>query len=75
MGAFRYPPGFAYRRWSYGQNLPFLFLTSAYFFNNYAALGLDPPPYGYQWVRYGPDLLLVELRTGRIADVVYGAVY
>ena len=74
-GAFAYPPGYGYRRWSLGQSLPLLFLTSAYFFNNYAALGLDPPPYGYQWVRYGPDILLVDQRTGRIADVVYGAIY
>jgi hypothetical protein len=26
-------------------------------------------------VRYGPDLLLVDQRTGRIVDTVYGAVY
>jgi len=52
-----------------------VFLSSAYFFANWAALGLDPPPYGYQWVRYGPDLLLVQLNTGRVVDVVYGAVY
>jgi len=26
-------------------------------------------------VRYGPDLLMVSIRTGRIADVIYGAFY
>jgi Ni/Co efflux regulator RcnB len=31
------------------------------------------PPKGYRWVRYGPDLLLVNVRTGRISDVIYGA--
>ena len=74
-GFYRYPPGYAYRRWSYGQTLPLLFLTSAYFFTQYAVVGLDAPPYGYQWVRYGPDLLLVQVGTGRIVDVVPGAVY
>ena len=74
-GMYRYPPGYAYRRWAYGQTLPLLFLTSVYFFTQYADLGLDAPPYGYQWVRYGPDLLLVQLGTGRIVDVVPGAVY
>jgi len=38
-------------------------------------MGLDGAPYGYRWVRYGPDLLMVELSTGRIADVIYGAFY
>jgi len=38
-------------------------------------LGLGPPPHGFVWVRYGPDLLLVNRRTGRIVDVIYGAFY
>jgi Ni/Co efflux regulator RcnB len=72
---FRYPPGFAYRRWTTGAILPPLFLSGAYFYDNYAPLGLGPPPPGYRWVRYGPDLLLVNTVTGRIADVVDGAFY
>ena len=74
-GEFRYPQGYAYRRWSIGQSLPLVFLSSAYAFGDYAALGLDVPPYGYEWVRYGPDVVLVQLRTGRIVDVVYGVFY
>jgi Ni/Co efflux regulator RcnB len=58
-----------------GQSLPLVFLGSAYYFTNYAALGLDPPPFGYQWVRYGPDILLVNIRTGQIMDVEYGVFY
>lgn len=72
---FRYPPGFAYRRWITGAILPPIFLSSAYFYDNYAPLGLGPPPAGYRWVRYGPDLLLVNVVTGRVADVVDGAFY
>jgi Ni/Co efflux regulator RcnB len=52
-----------------------VFLSSAYYFTNYAALGLDPPPFGYQWVRYGPDVLLVNVRTGQVMDVEYNVFY
>jgi Ni/Co efflux regulator RcnB len=72
---YRYPPGFAYRRWLSGAILPPVFLAGSYFYDNYGALGLGPPPPGYRWVRYGPDLLLVNVATGRIADVVDGAFY
>ena len=72
---FRYPHGYHYRRWHTGLILPHLFLTSPYFFNDWGPLGVGAPPPGYRWVRYGPDLLLVQLGTGRIADTIYGAFY
>jgi hypothetical protein len=74
-GRWRYPPGQRYRRWSIGGILPALFLTSGYVYDDYWRLGLGGPPYGYRWVRYGPDLLLVEWRTDRVVDVIYGAFY
>lgn len=55
--------------------LPMLFLGSTYIYSNYGDFGFGPPPPGYVWVRYGPDLLLVSRRSGRIADVIYGAFY
>ena len=73
--AFRYPRGYHYRRWNIGLILPSLFLTDYYFYNNWATLGAYPPPPGFVWVRYGPDLLLVSRRSGRIRDVIYGAFY
>jgi Ni/Co efflux regulator RcnB len=73
--AFHYPRGYRYRRFRTGLILPALFLSSAYFFNDYYSLGLGPPPPGYVWVRYGPDLLLVSRHTGRVVDVIYGAFY
>jgi Ni/Co efflux regulator RcnB len=27
---------------------------------------------GYQWIRYGPDLFLVDIATGNVVDVRYG---
>lgn len=70
---FRYPRGYRYRRWSIGLLLPSLFLSSAYYYNGYGNFGFGPPPRGHRWVRYGPDLLLVNVRTRRIVDVIYGA--
>jgi Ni/Co efflux regulator RcnB len=51
---FVYPRGWAYRRWVIGATLPPLFLTPAYYYAGWAALGLAPPQPGFQWVRYGP---------------------
>jgi len=73
--AFVWPRGFGYRRWGVGGILPGVFLTSAFFFPGWAGLGLQAPPPGFQWVRQGPDLVLVDVRTGQIIDVVYGAFF
>jgi Ni/Co efflux regulator RcnB len=35
-------------------------------------MGLPPPIAGRQWVRFGPDLLLVDVRTGSIIHVAPG---
>jgi hypothetical protein len=70
-----YPPGWAYRRWAVGAILPPLFLVPTYFYADYAGLGLPPPDPGFQWVQYGPDLLLVNVATGQVVDVAYGVFY
>ena len=69
------PPGWAYRRWTIGLLLPRLFFSAPYYYDSWWEVGLEPPPPGYRWLRYGPDLLLVNVRTHRIADVVYNAFY
>jgi hypothetical protein len=71
----RYPRGYRYRRWAIGLVLPSLFLAPNYYYEDYWRMGLEGPPWGYRWVRYGPDLLLVDTRTGRIEDAIYGAFY
>lgn len=73
--AFRYPPGYAYRRWAIGAFLPGLFLATTYYYDDWRGLGIEPPPPGRRWVRYGPDLLLVNLRNRRVEDVIYGVFY
>ena len=75
LAPFLYPHGFRYQRWAVGLALPAVFLAPAYYYGGWGELGLSPPPPGYQWVRYGPDLLLVDTNTGQIADAAYGVFY
>jgi Ni/Co efflux regulator RcnB len=70
---FVYPSGYAYQRWAVGAILPPLLLAPEYFYPDWDALGLDPPPPYFEWVRYGPDLLLVNVTTGEVADTIYDA--
>ena len=72
---YHYPRGYAYRYWTIGDILPALFLSSVYYYDDAARLGLETPPPGYRWVRYGPDLLLVNLHTGAVEQVAYGVFY
>jgi Ni/Co efflux regulator RcnB len=69
---FVYPAGYAYRRWVVGAVLPAMFLASTYYYTGYATMGLPPPAPGHMWVRYGPDLLLVNLSTGAVIHSAYG---
>jgi Ni/Co efflux regulator RcnB len=55
--------------------LPPIFFAPEYYYPDWATLGLDPPPPGAQWVRYGPDLLLVDLSTGSVLETVPGVFY
>jgi Ni/Co efflux regulator RcnB len=70
---YRWPRGYRYQRFAVGYALPRRFWVHDYFLDNYALYDLDPPPQNFEWVRYGPDILLVDLNSGAIAQVVYGA--
>jgi len=71
-----YPPGYAYRTWAAGAILPPVFWrTSAYYYTGWAGMGLPPPEPGYQYIEYGPDLLLVNVATGQIVQVFPDAFY
>ncbi|QIK96913.1 RcnB family protein [Sphingomonas sp. HDW15A] len=71
-GRYAWPGGYAYVRRPIGYVLPRAFLAPAYYYSGYAALGLAAPTAGYQWVRYGPDLFLVQVATGQVVDARYG---
>lgn len=74
-GYYHRPPGWYYRRWTYGQILPFAFFARDYWLNDWYDYDLPVPPYGYEWVRYGDDAILVDVRTGMILQVIYGVFY
>ena len=73
IGPYHGPEGWEYRRWRFGEILPPPFWTEQYWLGDYWLFGLDVPPPGCEWVRYGPDALLVDISTGEIIQVVYGA--
>jgi Ni/Co efflux regulator RcnB len=69
-----YPSGYAYRLWAVGAILPPLFWsTPTYYYTGWAAMGLPPPDPGFQYIEYGPDLLLVNVSTGAVVQVFPGA--
>lgn len=60
---YRYQPvtvGYRFQPNYYGRN---------YWVNDYGRYRLPRPGYGTQWVRYGNDVVLVNLRTGRVLQV------
>ena len=69
------PHGWYYRRWTYGQFLPAIYWTRNYWLTSYWQFGLINPPYGYVWVYYYHDALLVSVESGHILRVVYGVFY
>ncbi|WP_375429121.1 RcnB family protein [uncultured Sphingomonas sp.] len=67
--------GYGYRRFGLGVQLSRSLFARDYWLNDPYAYRL-PPAYGpYRWVRYHGDALLVDLRTGRVIDVVYHIFY
>ena len=69
------PRGWYYQRWVYGQTLPMAFWGREYWLDGYAQFGLINPPYGYVWVRYGDDAMLVAVVSGLILSVQYNVFY
>jgi Ni/Co efflux regulator RcnB len=73
--AYRRPPGYFARRWSWGQTLPVAFWSRDYWLTDFNTYDLPPPPYGATWVRVGDDALLIDEDTGEIIEVQYGVFY
>lgn len=63
-----------YRHWSHhrvrpGYRLRPAFYGSRYYINDYDMYGVRAPSRYERWVRYGDELLLVNVRTGRVLAV------
>lgn len=74
-GAYNAPRGYHYQRWTYGEYLPSMYWSRNYWLTSWWMFDLPVPPYGYEWVRYGDDALLVNVYTGQILQVDYGVFY
>ena len=73
--AYRRPPGYYARRWTWGQVLPTFFWARDYWLTDYNDYDLPPPPFGAIWVRVGDDALLIDQDSGEIIEVDYGVFY
>jgi Ni/Co efflux regulator RcnB len=73
--AYHYPHGHSYRRWHHGDYLPSIFFVRRYWIIDFYDYGLFDPPYGFVWVRYGPDALLIDRYSGEIVLVIYDVFY
>ena len=73
VARYRWPRGYAYRRYAVGAYLPAVYWSPNYFIEDYGYYGLGPPPTDFEWIRYGPDIALIDLNSGAIAQLVYGA--
>jgi Ni/Co efflux regulator RcnB len=69
-GRYLPPRGYRYRVWVVGQMLPRPYWVRRYWILDYWDYNLDEPSNGLEWIRYGSDALLVNLRTGQVVEVV-----
>jgi Ni/Co efflux regulator RcnB len=69
------PSGWAYRRWSVGGYMPRNWYARDYWITNYLAFSLLAPPPDYEWIRQGPDAVLVDINTGAVLRVEYDVFY
>ncbi|HVQ09262.1 MAG TPA: RcnB family protein [Allosphingosinicella sp.] len=60
-----------YNRFSIGFFLEPLFFSQRYWIGDPWQYRLPPAAYGTQWVRYYNDVLLVDIYTGEVLDVIY----
>jgi Ni/Co efflux regulator RcnB len=65
-----------YHNWNYrpvtvGFRLQPAFYGSRYYISDYGMYHLRAPGRWQRWIRYGDDLLLVNVRTGRVLDVIH----
>ncbi len=69
-GYYRPPIGFYSHNWAFDEFLPRGWWGPDYSLNSWWNYGLPYPPPGYDWVRVGPDALLIDEYSGRVVQVV-----
>jgi hypothetical protein len=66
-----YGYGYGYNRLSIGGLLDEIFWGRNYWISDPWQYRLPPAPYGTQWVRYYNDVILVDVYSGEVVDVIY----
>jgi len=71
-GRFEAPAGYTYTRYTVGERVPQVILSSdGLVLGDYATYRLTPPPRGLEWIRVGNDALLVDRSTGEVIQTDY----
>jgi Ni/Co efflux regulator RcnB len=65
----RFNAPFRYNSFNIGIRLSPQYYGSRYYVNNYSSYRLPAPGYGLRYVRHYNDVLLVNVRTGRVVNV------
>lgn len=74
-GAYAGPRGYAYRPVTVGRRLAPAYYGRSYWINDPWSYRLRRPA-GYQrWIRYGNDVVLIDVRNGRVFEVNNGFFY
>lgn len=69
-GVYAAPRGLSYRPVAVGARFQPEFYSNRYWINDYGTYRLPAPGYNHRWVRYGNDVALVDIRTGRVLRVI-----
>ena len=70
LPAYVWPRGFSYRRFSVGVRIAPLFYSQRYWIVDPWRYRLPYASGGQRWVRYGDDVLLIDIRRGIVLDVI-----
>ena len=69
-GTYYAPRGMQYRPVSVGFRFQPAFYSNRYWVNDYGTYRLPAPGYNRRWVRYGNDVVLVDIRSGAVVRVI-----
>jgi Ni/Co efflux regulator RcnB len=70
--AYAGPDGYVYTRRDVGYVFPPAFVADRYWVNNFATYHLLSPGTNQRYVRYGNDVALIDIPSGRIIKIHYG---
>lgn len=66
------PDGYVYTRREVGYVFPPEYRADRYYLNDFGTYRLRAPATGHRYIRYGNDVALVEIATGRVVNLYEG---